>query len=182
MHELTAWAAKLPFGPWVLGAAGVALLLAGRRILWLAVAVVGFGLGVSVAFRLLEGAPPLLVLVVGLGAGLVAVGLALFIQKLAVFLLAFVVGGWLATLLSASMASASTLPGGLVFAIGGVVGALAAMALFEWALATVSSVAGALLILSATQLSEGIEVLLFFFLVPLGLLVQLYGNRKQPPK
>ncbi|HLE84672.1 MAG TPA: hypothetical protein VJG13_10070, partial [Thermoanaerobaculia bacterium] len=63
---------------------GLALLLAGRRIFWLVLGVVGFFFGFDLASRVLGLESQGLGLLIGLFAGLVGVVVAIFLQKVAV--------------------------------------------------------------------------------------------------
>ncbi len=73
-------------------AAGAVLLVAGRRVYWLVVGLVGFVVGFTLAAEYLEG-PDWLILVAGLGTGLLASGLAVFFQKVAITVAGFLIGG-----------------------------------------------------------------------------------------
>ena len=79
--------------------AGVVLLLAGRQVYWLMVGLLGFVLGYSLTAELLQG-PGWLVLVVGLVAGILASGLAVFFQRVVLTVAGLLIGGgtvfWLA--------------------------------------------------------------------------------------
>jgi hypothetical protein len=170
--------AALPAAPWVLGLAGVALLAFGRRILWLGVGLTGFFAGLTLAFRLLEGAEGMVVLVVGLIAGLVGLGLAFFLQRLAIVLLGFLLGAWLASTFGAQLAQ-TTLAPWMLLLLGGLAGAVLAGWLYEGAVTLVTVLLGAALVAQALPVSEGTRVVALLFLVPFGFLIQLY---KRPPK
>lgn len=170
----------LPGGRLVTLAFGAALLLAGRRIFWLVVGVVGFFFGFDLASRVLGLDSEGLGLVIGVFAGILGVIFAIFLQKFAIGLAGFLIGGYLAlTLLNAD-------PGHLTgtdlgaFILGGVVCAFLAVWLFEIALILLSSVAGAVLVSQNLALDPGSATLAFGLLLVLGIAVQAgIGPRKR---
>lgn len=150
--------------------AGAALLIAGRRLFWLFVGVVGF-FTVYQWFAPYSGSG--LRWVIAILAGLLGIVLAIFLQKLAVALAGFLVGGWfIAGLLGEHLATAR---GGdlLLIVIAGVIAAVLAVVLFDIALAVLSSLAGAGLIVEAFHPRPGPGRLLLVVLVVVGIAVQL---------
>ena len=85
-----------PAAPAILVVLGIALVLAGRRLFWLAVALAGFGVGLFAAQRLLNLQPWWLQLVAVVFAGLFCALLVIFLQRLMVGLAGFAASGWLA--------------------------------------------------------------------------------------
>ena len=166
---------------WFLLLAGVALLLAGRRLFWLFVGIVGFVAGLRFADAVFDGSPQNH-WIVALLCGLVGVFLALFLQRVAVAVTGFLVGGFAAVrLLGLDLAQPGLVPL-LVLVVAGVVAALLALLLFNAALIVLSSLAGAGLILDAFALPEGWATLAFVALVILGLVVQArITARRAPP-
>ena len=73
---------------------GLAVLLFGRHLFWLFVAVAGFVLGVMIAPQLLPGQPDWLILLVALVLGLVGLLLAVVVQQIAIALAGFIFGGY----------------------------------------------------------------------------------------
>ncbi|HSS76295.1 MAG TPA: hypothetical protein VLV54_06075 [Thermoanaerobaculia bacterium] len=150
--------------------AGAALLLAGRRLFWLFVGLVGF----VTVYQWFEpyGAAPNVRLLVAVLAGIVGVVLAIFLQKVAVAMAGFFVGGWFVTqLLGLHMAH----PGGmelLVFAVAGIFAAILAVKLFDVALVLFSSLAGAGLIVDALHPGSNVKQVLIVVLFVVGLMVQ----------
>ena len=131
---------------------GVVILLFGRKLFWLCVAAVGFALGVEVAPHLVHEPSPVLALVIALVLGLVGALLALFLQKVAIAVLGFLAGGYLANGMAAAFFVHYAQYSTLVFVVGGIIGAILLLALFDWALIVVSSLIGAHLIQSAIVL------------------------------
>lgn len=162
----------LPGGRLATLASGVILLLAGRRVFWLVVGVIGFFFGFDLASRVLGLDAEGLGLVIGVFAGILGVVFALFLQKFAVGLAGFLIGGYLTlTLLQADPGSLSGTDLG-AFVVGGLLCAFLAVWLFEIALILLSSVAGAVLITQGLDLGAGSEILAFVLLAVVGIAVQ----------
>jgi hypothetical protein len=144
--------------------AGLVLLVAGRRLFWLFVGLVGF----VTVYRWLE--PQWLL---ALLAGLLGIVLAIFLQRVAIAAAGFFAGGWFAVqFLGLHMAHPR---GGdlLIFVVAGVIAAILAVALFDLALVILSSLAGADLIVGALHPRSGVAKLLLLVLVGVGIAVQM---------
>jgi len=151
---------------------GIALLLAGRRIFWLVVGVVGFLFGFDLASRVLGLDSQGLGLLIGIFAGILGIFLAVFVQKVAIGLAGFLIGGYLTlTLLHADPGnlSGSNL---LAFLVGGLICAFLAVWLFEIALILLSSVAGAAIVSQTLTLDPGATTLAFAALAVVGIAIQ----------
>jgi Domain of unknown function (DUF4203) len=173
-QELTA---ALPGGPLAWALAGGVLLLAGRRLFWLVLAVAGFLAGALFALQLLKGQAPWLVLALGLVTGLVAAGIAVFLPRAAAVVAGFFAGGY-AGLWLAPHLGLTALPPWLPFAVAGVVAGAAALWLLDWALIAATSVLGAVLVVQALDLHPAPALLALLALTALGLLVQLRTRRR----
>jgi len=131
---------------------GLALLILGRRLFWLFVGAIGF-MGASDAAAIhFSGLPHWQILIISLAAGIVGILLALFFQKLAILLVGFYAGGYLAVSLfnMLNMAPPPALPWA-PFIIGGLLGAVLLYLLFDWTLIVLSSLAGASFISQTIQ-------------------------------
>ena len=180
LHEATGLEALA--SPVFLLVTGALLLVFGRRIYWLAVAAVGFGLGVYLAQRFLELEETAVALAVGVVAGLIFAASAVLFQKLAVATVGFLAGG-LATLYVAASLSWDAGYWVLIAALAaGIVGALMARSLFELALVIFTSVAGAAFCVPAIEVGPELEMPLFLGLAAAGIVVQLALGRKRPKK
>src|SRR5207249_3648783 len=113
---------------------GVVVLLFGRKLFWLCVAAVGFAAGFEVAPHFVHEPTPLLMLTLGLVFGFIGALLALFLQKVAIAVAGFLAGGKLATAIAAAFFVASAGYFGIIFLVGGILGALLLLTLFDWAL------------------------------------------------
>ncbi len=123
---------------------GIALLTLGRKLFWLFVALIGFQAGAFVAARVFTHQPEWIALVFAIGVGIIGALLAIFLQQLVVAAVGFLAGGYLSVALlemSNLDSGALTLP---AFVIGGIIGAVLVVTLFDWALIVLSSLAGAL--------------------------------------
>ena len=159
---------------------GTVILFFGRKLFWLCVAAVGFAAGVEIAPHLVHEPSPLLALAVALVLGLIGALLALFLQKVAVAVLGFLAGGKLAGAIAAAFFVHYAQYSTFIFLIGGVVGAILLLALFDWALIVVSSLIGAHLIVyqSAIVLPASGSTIVFIGLAVLGILVQVASLRR----
>jgi Domain of unknown function (DUF4203) len=157
---------------------GVVVLFFGRKLFWLCVAAVGFALGVEIAPQLVHEPSPLLALTIALVLGFVGALLALFLQKIAIAVLGFLAGGYLANALAAAFFVHYAQYATIIFVVGGIIGAILLLALFDWALIVVSSLVGAHLIQSAIVLPPTGSTIVFIGLVIAGVLVQAASFRK----
>lgn len=153
-------------------AAGVALLTLGRKLFWLFVAALGFIAAMALASQMLEIEAEWVVILIGLIAGALGAVLAITLQRVAIGVAGFLAGGYLLlsalNLLGLEPGSAAWQP----FLIGGIVGAIAAFPLFEWALILVSSVAGAFVVAQSFELERIVAIALFVGSAILGASIQ----------
>jgi len=164
-------------------ASGLALLLLGRSLFWVYVALLGFLLGFEATQQYLgagtQWLPVLAGIVVGLGAALIAV----FFQYWAVGLAGFAGGAYLA--LSAAglgmLGEGAFLPL-LIVLIGGSLGAALFVLLFDPALVVLSAITGAGLLVQPFSLSESASALTFLALAVVGIVFQFAVlSASQPP-
>ena len=151
---------------------GAAILLFGRKLFWLFVAALGFAVGIEIATYFMKEPPTWLTLAVAVGCGVVGALLALLLQKFAIALAGFIAGGRVAWALAAAFFAEHAHYRGITFVIGGIIGALLLLALFDWVLILLSSVEGAHLITNGIVLPEKGELILFIALAIIGVIVQ----------
>jgi hypothetical protein len=163
-------------------AIGAVLLVLGRKLFWLFVAAVGFAAGWTVMSDLLHVQPEWLALVIALVAGVLGAFLATFVQKLAVGLAGFLAGAFLASGLASMLHLAAAPWAWLAFIVGGILGAVLLGAAFEWALVGLSSLAGAMLVANALELSSTMHLLVLVGLFALGVIIQsaLGAGKRRP--
>ena len=161
---------------------GAGLLFFGRRVFWLFVAGAGFVAGLSLANSVLQ-VPETTGLIIGIVIGLLAALLAVFVQHFAISLAGFLVGGYitlqLLPMLSTDSGWGATV---LTFIIGGVIGVILVGMFLDWALISLSSLAGASLVSEALSLSGGIAMVVFVILIVIGVVFQareLRGDRRK---
>src|SRR5438067_5667003 len=131
---------------------GIVILFFGRKLFWLCVAAVGFLAGIELAPHLVTEPSPLLELAIALVLGVLDALLAFLLQKIAVAVVGFLAGGKLAGAIAAAFFVHYVQHSTIIFLVGGILGAILMLALFDWALIVVSSLVGSHLIQSAIVL------------------------------
>ena len=152
---------------------GLVLLLMGRQLFWVFVAAAGFIIGSSLASEFLVGQSKWVILAVGLAAGLVGGGVAVFAQNLAIGIAGFVMGSYVLACLFYSMGLVGTGWTWLALIGGGIVATVLVLALFDLGLIALSSLAGANLIIQVANFSPVMTSLVFVVLVAIGVVVQV---------
>ena len=161
----------------VLIVVGLFALLMGKRLFWLFAGIVGFALGWWLANLLLPpNADPLIRLIIGVLAGLILGGLAHFLGKWAIRIVAAIAGFVILPMLLGSLGMLSGISEFVWAVIGGVLGFVCALFLADWTLIFLSSILGAGLILSGLQtivtFSEAIHMIVGFILIAIGVIFQ----------
>ena len=151
---------------------GVALLFFGRRLFWLFVAALGFAIGLQLAPYLSQNPPLWLSLLLSLGLGLLGALLAIMLQKLAIGIAGFLAGGSVAVAVVAAFWVNHAHYSIITFVVGGIIGALLLVALFDWALIIFSSIEGARLIADTVHLPSTGTTILLVFLAFFGIVAQ----------
>lgn len=135
-------------------------------------------MGYGLTAEFLEG-PYWLILIAGLAAGLLASGLAVFFQKMALTVAGFLIGG-LAVLWWAGQMGWGEPWWVWALALGAaLVGAVLTKEVFEVALMVLSSVFGATLVLEALQMPAEQLSPVFVILVAAGIVIQFFSSRRQ---
>jgi hypothetical protein len=152
---------------------GVVLLLLGRKLFWVFVGAAGFIVGLNFAEGMLAGRPSWMVLTVALSVAILGAVLAVFLQKVMVAIAGFLIGGYL--ILELLRAASITTPHSWAWAayvVGGIIGAVLVLILFDWALIILSSLAGAVLITQHLHLGSLTAGILTLALLTLGMIIQ----------
>ena len=157
---------------------GIVILFFGRKLFWLCVAAVGFAVGVEIAPHLVNQPSSVLALLVVLALGVLGALLALFLQKIAIAVLGFLAGGKLASAIAAAFFVHYAQHSTIIFVVGGIIGAILLLAVFDWALIVASSFIGAYLIQSAILLPPTGSTIVFIGLAILGIVVQAASFRR----
>ena len=158
---------------------GVALLAAGRKVFWLFVGAAGFVTGIELTMRLFRGAEGMAI-IIGLVIGLIFALLAIFLQTIAIGIAGFLSGGYILLALT-TMLGLDRLPILLIYLVGGIIGVILISFLFDWAIITLSSLAGASLVIGAFRSGRGVAGLIFFALFLGGVIFQglMFRNEQQ---
>ena len=151
---------------------GIVLLISGRRLFWLTVAVIGFGFGLFLAIGLFGDQSVWLLVIIALIAGIAGAIIAIFLQKVAVLIAGFFLGGfvilWLMQLVDINLEPWNWIP----YVVGGVIGSILASLLFDIALIGMSSLVGAAMIVQITNFSPLITTILLIVLAIVGFVIQ----------
>ena len=150
---------------------GVTLLVAGRKLFWLFIGIIGFITGVQLAAAFWTG-PEWTAIVIGIIVGILFALLAVFIEALAIGIAGFLAGGFVLTTFTNMLGLNEGILFWLLFAVGGMIGLLLVMFFFDWALIVLSSLAGASLIVQSAFAGEGPGGLVFVGLFLVGVLIQ----------
>ena len=156
------------------------MLFLGRRLFWLFVGLAGFVAGFMIVERMVHGQPEWVTLAIALAAGLLGIGIAIFLQRAAIAMTGAVSGGYLSILLAHHI---TRIPAGsewMVALIGGVLGAILLSVFFDWALILLSSATGAALVVQSASMFSDIPLIAAAGLFVLGILVQGSWRRRHP--
>ncbi len=156
---------------------GGALLVAGRRLFWLFVGAIGFIVGVEVSIRLFRGTE-IVTILAGLVLGAVFALLAVFVESLAIGLAGFLGGGYIGVSLASLLGLDGNAAAGIAFVIGGIVGVILIVVLFEWALITISSLAGASMVVAGLRLTGSAAATAWLVLMLAGVIIQGLALRR----
>jgi hypothetical protein len=161
---------------------GAALLLVGRQLYWLFVAGVGFTAAIDLVTRLTEIQSPLLMLVIGLAAGVVGALLATALQRLAIAVAGFFAGGYVTLALLDLVGLQAPTLGWILALVGAFLGVILTVVLFEWGLIILSSLAGAGVIVQAVDLTTTMTLVAFVALLAIGIAIQASALNRQKPR
>ena len=159
--------------------AGLALLILGRRLFWLALAALGFVAGMTYSSEFLPGQSETAALLIGLAAGVIGALLAVFMQKIAIGAAGFLAGGYLVLGLIRLIGAE---PSTLGFIVGGIVGLILIYPLFDWGLIILSSLAGALILVQTLDAARAVSAIVFAVALVFGLIIQSALHRRRPKR
>ncbi|HET9765522.1 MAG TPA: DUF4203 domain-containing protein [Thermoanaerobaculia bacterium] len=156
----------------LLAVVGIALLVAGRRLFWLAIGMLGFIAGYQAMERWGSGLPHTAAFVVAIAVGVIGMILAVVVQRVAVALAGFLLGVVLATFLLPLTGLALGPWHGLVVAAAGLLVAFVALGIFSLALVVLTAGAGAAMLAEAIAAPPPWGVPLLVVLWVIGVVVQ----------
>jgi len=145
---------------------GIVLLLFGRELFWVTVAIAGFLVAIRFASVMLADQPQWLILCVALGAGVLGALLAILAQRVAFALAGFYGGSLLALMGAQSLGAGENTV--IFFVIGGVVGAVFAALIMDWAIVVLTCLVGAGAIVEPLGLGPLLTSVTFLALVVIG--------------
>lgn len=152
---------------------GFILLVLGRRLFWLFVALVGFLMGMEFTGVILGDQPKWVMLFIGLGTGLIGALLAVLIERLAFALAGFYAGAYLALIGAHSFGIGGNSL--LLFAFGGLIGAILAALIMDWVIIVLSCLVGAGAVVIGLGLDPMMSLLVFVVLAGAGIFFQARG-------
>ena len=150
---------------------GGTLLVAGRKLFWLFVGVIGFLIGVQVAMRFFHGSEST-TLIAGLVLGAVFAVLAIFVETLAIGIAGFLGGGYILLSLAGLFGLDQGVMMWITFIVGGMIGVALIASLLDWALIIISSLAGSSMVINAFHFGRLTAALIFIILLFIGIAVQ----------
>ena len=161
---------------------GAVLLVAGRKLFWLFVGIIGFVTGMQLAARFWNG-PEWTAIIIGVIVGIIFALLAVFIEALAIGVAGFLAGGFILTAFTNMLGLNDGFLFWILYAIGGIIGLVLILLLFDWALIILSALAGASLIVQSFVPGGGTAGLIFILLFVLGILIQAFTLQREghPP-
>lgn len=156
---------------------GLALLIFGRRLYWMALGGLGFFFGLWLASHFLTGSSTGMELGLAFLAAVLCAWLAVAAQKMAIGVGGFLLGGagafWFATtVLAPSLQWRQELAIWVVAALGAVLGVFFGALLFDATLVFLSSLVGAVIMASRSGLSHPRDLWLVIILLCVGILIQ----------
>lgn len=158
--------------------AGAAMLFFGRRLFWVFVASAGFIVGALLTAHFLkEQTQPWIIQLAAVACGIAGAVLAVVAQRIAASVGGALAGAYLAH--AVAMATGGADMAWLAFLVGGIVGAVLLLLLFDWALVALSSLTGAVVLAQHLPAPSPWPAVAFVLLLALGLAVQSRQLRKR---
>jgi hypothetical protein len=149
---------------------GLSLLLIGRQLFWIAIAGLGFILGLNYLTQFFPGSHET-ILLISLGIGALGAVLAYALQRTAATLLGFL-AGWYLTVSLITFLDFTTDYTTVFAAIGGLLGVGLVSVLYDWSLIILSALSGTVLITQSMQFQGSIKVGIFVIMLLLGIAIQ----------
>lgn len=155
---------------------GICMLILGRKFFWLFTGGIGFFIGYSLAPKLLPNQSENVILIIAVVLGLLGIFLAILIKSTAISIAGFAAGAYVIYSLLPMIHFDLGNYYWLVIIVGGVLGAILAGTMFDWALIILTAASGAVLISTSLNLSSPLSIVVLVVLFLIGLIVQ--GNMK----
>jgi hypothetical protein len=163
---------------------GLILLMFGRKLFWLLVAVSGFMVGVQFAEMMFPYYQQWIQLSIALGLGIFCALMAILVQRIAFVLAGFMAGLYMALMVTQSFGLTDIT--GILVVFGGAFGAVAGYIFIDWAIIVLSAMIGAGVIVNAfigvLRLPPSISIVSFMVLSVIGSLIQMRLMEDIPSK
>lgn len=150
----------------------IALLMVGRELFWVLAGVMGFIAAATWASAFFRDLSDVRLILIAILAGVAGAVIATTVQWLGVALTGFLGGGYLATTLLAILGVSVGSTDWLVYVIGGIIGAIVFISLFNWALIILSALGGATILVQALGITRPLSLIAIVVLAVIGLVVQ----------
>ena len=124
----------------------VGLLFFGRRLYWAFVGAIGFIAATEWALTAMQGQPEWLIVIIGLVVGLIGALLAVFLRAAAIGLAGFLGGAYIFLAIYRLLELSDPTARLVMLIIGGILGLVTMLLIFDWALVVISAASGALLL------------------------------------
>lgn len=161
---------------------GAVLLVFGKKLLTLSVAIVGFYISFTVIPMVFNNIPDTQLFITSGIIGIILFFLSKFVEKIAIFIVGMLGGG----IVSLSLLNLfqidflNTIPQWALFLIGGCIGIFAASFIFDWILMLLTTFFGAYLLLNLFSLPFLLNIVFYLVLCLIGILFQYKINHKEP--
>jgi Domain of unknown function (DUF4203) len=152
---------------------GLIVLIYGRRLFWLFVAIAGFLAGMEFTRAFFDNQPYWVMLLGGVSAGMIGSMLAVFVERIAFALAGFYAGAYLGLSIYHYLGFMGK--GVSFILIGGLIGAIFSGLLMNWAIILLSSLVGAAAISSQLELDQTFRPIVFAAFVIIGAYTQSRG-------
>ena len=156
----------------ILIGAGVLLLLMGRKLFWISVAVLGFLVGMTYAPRLFPNQSQSVILIISLIVGFLGALITSMLQRFAVGISGFAAGAYIINYLLQNVTVNAGQYQWMLILAGGIIGAILAGSMFDWALILLSAATGATLITQGVGLDMPFSAVLLVGLFIFSVIMQ----------
>lgn len=150
----------------------IGLLFFGRRLYWAFVGAIGFISVTQWAMAHMQAQPEWVVLLLGLAVGVIGALLAIFLRAVGISLAGFMGGAYLFMSLAALLNLTDPVIETVLTIVGGVLGLIFILSIFDWALIILSAFSGAMLLTSYIPVETAYLWVVLIVLLVAGIVVQ----------